>query len=372
MPRISTVARPALYLFLLIVWCAPAAGDTIAPDAYARVNTAILNHHVLPRYERLAAATARQTRTAQEFCMASDSVGLADVRATYHETMDAWMAVQHIRLGPVELYMRAYRLYFWPEARGKVGDAVDSLLAMDDPGVLAAERLADASVAVQGLPAIEYLLYTDDSLPGEGATASLHCSLLMGIASNMLSIAEQIVADWQGGDVSFRRLFLNPGPDNDYYQTHRDASLALFKNFHDALALIADAKLKPVVGESNETARPALAESRSSGRSLRNIVLNLEALQALYLGEGDAGLSTLVKQYGTDKELDPLMRTAFGMTIEAARDIDGPLVEAVADEARREQVETLSTRVIALKQIVKSRVAPALDLAVGFNALDGD
>lgn len=372
MPRISTVARSALCLLLLTGWCAPAAGDTIAPDAYARFNTAMLNHHVLPRYERLAAATARHTRTAREFCMESGSAGLADVRGTYHDTMDAWMDVQHIRFGPVELYMRAYRLYFWPEARGKVGDAVQTLLAKDDPGALAAGRLVDASVAVQGLPAIEYLLYTDDSLPGTGAMASLHCSLLMGISSNMQSIAEQILADWQGGDVNFRRLFLNPGPDNDYYQTHRDAALASFKSFHDALALIADVKLKPVVGESSETARPALAEARPSGRALRNIVLNLEALQALYLGEREAGLSTLVKKYGTDGELDPLMRKAFRMTIEAAYDIDGPLAEAVVDEAQREQVEMLSTRVIALKQIVKSRVAPALDLAVGFNALDGD
>lgn len=372
MPRISAVARPALCLLLLTGWCAPAAGDTIAPDAYARLNAAMLNQHVLPRYERLAAATARQTRTAREFCMESGSAGLADVRGTYHHTMDAWMDVQHIRFGPVQLYMRAYRLYFWPEARGKVGDAVETLLAKDDPGALAAARLADASVAIQGLPAIEYLLYTDDSLPGTGAMASLHCSLLMGISSNMQSIAAQIVADWRGGDVNFRRLFLNPGPDNDYYQSHRDTALALFKSFHDALALIADVKLKPVVGESIETARPALAESRSSGRALRNIVLNLEALQALYLGEGEAGLSTLVKQYGTDKELDPLMRKAFRMTIEAANAIDAPLTEAVADEERYRQAETLSTRVIALKQLVKSRVAPALDLAVGFNALDGD
>ena len=35
------------------------------------------------------------------------------------------------------------------------------------------------------------------------------------------------------------------------------------------------------------TARPRFAESRPSGRSTRNVVVMLGALQALYLGEGD-------------------------------------------------------------------------------------
>lgn len=372
MPRISTLARRALYLFLLAGWCAPVAGDAIAPEDYARLNTALVDQHVLPRYERLAAAAARQARTAREFCMETGGAGFADVRATFHDTMDAWMAVQHLRFGPVELYMRAYRLYFWPEARGKVGDAVEALLATDDLDAHTPARLADASVAAQGLPAIEHLLYTDEVLADRGAASQRRCSLLTGIASNIQNMAERIVAEWRGGGVDFRRVFLAPGANNNYYQTHRDASLALFRSFHDALALIADVKLKPVVGESAGTARPLLAESRASERALRNIVLNLEALQALYLGEGEGGLSTLVATYGTDKELDPLMRKAFRMTIEAVDDIDGPLAEAVTDEVRREPVETLSTRVTALRQIVSSRVASALDLAIGFNALDGD
>ena len=45
---------------------------------------------------------------------------------------------------------------------------------------------------------------------------------------------------------------------------------------------------------------------------------------------------------------------------------------ATTDPALRPQVEKLAIQVQALKQIVRNRLAPALDLAVGFNSLDGD
>jgi len=171
---------------------------------------------------------------------------------------------------------------------------------------------------------------------------------------------------------TFARTVAAPGPDNPYFATHQDATLAFFKSFHGGLQLIADVKLKPVVGDAIETARPNLAESRLSGRALDNIAVNLAALEALYLGESGPGLSALVRDHGGDAELDPLMRKAFRMTLETARGIEGPLGEAVNDPARRPAVEKLTTQVLALKQIVKTRLAAALDLQVGFNALDGD
>ena len=136
------------------------------------------------------------------------------------------------------------------------------------------------------------------------------------------------------------------------------------------MRFVADAKLRPVVGDSLQAARPHLAESRSSGRSTRNAVGNLEALQALYLGEGGPGLAALAGV--ADARLDRLLRKAFRLTLEAARSIEGPLENAATDPAARAKAERLTTRVRALRQIVRDRLAPALGFPVGFNALDGD
>ncbi len=185
-------------------------------------------------------------------------------------------------------------------------------------------------------------------------------------------MAGDIVADWRGGAVSFRREFLAPDAGNVYYETHKAATLDLFKSLHAGLRAIADLKLKPVLGESAEATRPRLAESLASGRSTRNVMINLTALQALYRGDDDAGLGRLVAMHGGDPGLDPLMRRAFTLTIDNAASLEHPLPEVAADRAGRDRAEKLLEQVLVLRQIVETRVATALGLQVGFNAFDGD
>ena len=60
------------------------------------------------------------------------------------------------------------------------------------------------------------------------------------------------------------------------------------------------------------------------------------------------------------------------MTRETADTIALPLPRAVRDETEREKVEKLLTQITALRQIVERRLARAVDLQIGFNALDGD
>ena len=227
-------------------------------------------------------------------------------------------------------------------------------------------RIDRANVAVQGLLAAEVLLHDQRYL---GADAK-GCGLLSAVAENMRTMAAEILADWREGDAPFAGLMATPGPDNPQFEDHAAGTLAFFQSLHDSLQLIHDVKLKPVIGESVATVRPVLAESRLSGRSQRNIAVTMEALQALYLGEGNAGLGDLTA--AADPKLDRLMRKAFRLTLATAQSIDGPIEVAAADSARRPPVEKLAKQARALRQIVRERLAPTLGLAVGFNALDGD
>ena len=368
MPQSLLVAFVSL---VLAVGPAPGFGqDRIAADAYARVNAALVENHVLPRYQRLVEATDLFDAAATGFCADPKTAALETVRTRYHDAMDAWMGVQHLSFGPVDLFMRGYRFYFWPQARGKIGGAVAELLAAGDAASLAPDRFARTSVAAQGLPAAEYLLYGDTAATWD--REGHRCALLTAVSGNMRRIAAGILADWRDGDAAFERTVAAPGQDKPQFRTHQEATLAFFKDLHGGLRLVADVKLTPVVGETIDAARPRAAESRLSGRALRNIVVNLEALQALYLGDGGPGLGDLVTAHGGDAKLDPLMRKAFDLTIANARSIELALTDAIEDPAERPKAEKLKTQVVALTQIVKTRVAAALGLAVGFNALDGD
>lgn len=341
-------------------------------NVYAEVNAALVKNHILPRYKKLAATTENLATTADMFCAGTGDVELDQVRERFHQTMDAWMGVQHIRFGPVTLLLRGSTLYFWPEGRGKIGDAVQKIINTGDTRAFENMSVRNTSAAIQGLPAVEYLLYGPSGINDDSAGDSFHCQFLMAITANVRSLSSDMLRDWQGGKMDFAQTIARAGPANRYFSTHKEATIALFRSLQGGLQLIADIKLAPIVGESSQTARPRLAESRLSGRSLRNISINLEALEALYLGEGGPGFSDLVRNHAKDTALDDLLRKAFRTTRETAQSIDQPLTKAVLDPEQRPKVEKLTLQANALSQLVKTRLADGLDLVVGFNALDGD
>ena len=358
---------PLALIGLILVWEPSASrAQEIAPAHYARVNAALVETHALPRYERLATATDAFAAASETYCAGESDADRGRLRAGFNDAMDAWMGVQHLRFGPVDSRMRGFRFYFWPQARNKVGEAVAELVAASEDDAALAARIGRTNVAVQGLLAAEVLVYDERYL---GADAK-GCGLLTAVTANMRAMAAAILSEWRDGDDAFARLMTAPGPDNAHFEAHAGATLAFFQGLHDSLQLIYDINLKPVIGDSPKTVRPVLAESRLSGRSKRNIVVTLEALQALYLGEGSAGLGELTA--AADPKLDRLMRKAFRLTMATAQSIEGPVEQAAADSARRPPVTKLAKQVQALKQIVRDRLAPALGLAVGFNALDGD
>ncbi len=60
-------------IFLLLLNAAPVSGGKgIEPADYARVNTALVETHVLPRYTLLLAATEAFAATAKDFCADDD------------------------------------------------------------------------------------------------------------------------------------------------------------------------------------------------------------------------------------------------------------------------------------------------------------
>ena len=338
-----------------------AAEQLIAEADYARVNAALAENHVLPRHARLAAATAALDEAARGHCAGGDR---APLRQSFDEAMGAWMGVHHLRFGPVTYFDRAQRFHFWPRARGKIARSLETALARG-ADALTPERFARSSAAAQGFPAAERLIFDDRYLADREG-----CALLRAVTANLRRMAAGTLADWTGGAHPFAPMLRQPGPDNGYFRDHREATLAFFRSLHDGLQFIVDVRLKPVLGAGPEDARPQRAESRPSGRSTRNVADSLAALRALYLGEGGAGIGALTA--AVDPKLDRLMRKAFRATLKTARALAAPLERAATDKALRPRAAKLLLQSRALKQIVRDRLARALGLAVGFNALDGD
>lgn len=371
-PAMRRTALLILSLCLLPVLAVPAPAQTGAlVTPRQQLNITISERHILPGYEALLAAGKTLHTGVDAFCAQPGQTGLEKAQAAFHTAMDAWMGVQHIRIGPAEQSQRNFRLQFWPDRRGIAARHLRTLLAKGDRSVLTADTFPTISVAVQGFPAMERLLFGESAQKLlAGNEADYRCAVLQAIAGNVENIAQGILDDWRG-PAGFGHIIETAWEGNSRYIDNREALRDLFKGFHGGLETVYALKLLPVLGKELAKARPRRAESWRSARSLRNIAVNIAVLQKLYTGDGAIAGYILTRDPENDA-LDDDIRAAFDRTARAIDAIGMPLSAAVADPAARPRVEELAIAVHELSQQVSGPLADALDIGLGFNARDGD
>jgi predicted lipoprotein len=381
-PRALAVHRRPrrLALLLAIGLVAAVAGGARAEEpareaAYRRLNQALVDRHVLPRYGRLVAATAAFDVAAQRFCADPAHASADEIRGAFHAASDAWHDVEHLRFGPMESRLRAERLAFWPDPRNATGRQLAALIAGGDPAALTADGFLRASAAVQGLPAAERLLFDDGALEalrrGDGG-AGRRCAILQAVVRNVAAISAEVLREWSTGDAAHARLIGAAGPGNTAYGDPKEATQEFLKSLYGGLDRLASLKLAKPLGASVAGARGTLAEEWRSDRALRDVRRNLAAARALYLGEGTFGMSDFVRDVAGDPGLDARLRRALDASSEAAERIPAPIQSAVADPRLRPAVEHLLAEVQSLAHEIAEHLTVALDLPLGFNALDGD
>lgn len=357
------IASVVTVLLLLATHPGNAAKET---GVYAGLNKAAIEKHILPRYDALVTATVGLNEAAKAFCAAPGKKPISELQTAFGQTMDAWQDIQHVRFGPIDWFFRSQRVAFWPDPRNTIGKQMAELLSKHQSGSVEPELLAKDSVATQGLPALERLIFGDDAGKlKSGPDAAYRCRYVEAIAINLAQMAKETRAAWrEGGDKAFAAVMQDYSKPDAPYREPQEATLELFKALYLAVELAADHKLARPLGATQKDARPRLAESWRSERSLRNIQRNLAAAQDLYLNSFSAAVS--------DKAADAAIRDGFASSVTAASALKQPLETAVQDAGARRQAEALATELLALKKLLGDRLPPALDIPVGFNALDGD
>ena len=313
--------------------------------AASPISRAIVQRHVLPRYEVLVTETAALADSAATDC-APESAGLT---AAYHDAFDALVGVSHLRFGPSEQKDRAFALAFWPDPRGATPKTLALLIQGRDPAVLSPEEFATVSVAARGFYALEFLLF--DPKFSDVEDARYHCALVRAVATDIWRNATAIRDEWTNG---YGDLMAHPG--NDTYRTSTEAAQQFFTSLSTGLEFTSQTRLGRPMG-TFERPRPNRAEARRSERSLRHVILALEATRSL---------AALISE-----ENEALDR-AFDTAIRQAKDLDDPVFAGVANPQGRFKVEVLQQSVEAIRGILAEEIGPSLGIAAGFNSLDGD
>ena len=310
----------------------------------------------VPRFEQLGQAVLAMGGEVSGFCAQPRADGLERSRETFRQAYLAWMAVQHIRFGPSLRDDAYFKLQFWPDKHGRAGRQLNGLLLSDAP-LPDAAALAELSVAVQGFPALERLLFDAEAGGFSGEAGTRRCALAMSIATHMGSLTATLVADW--------RTYVPKDP--------ADALKRIYRNYLEMFSTIAELKLGRPLGKSLKGARPKRAEAWRSGLSYAAIARNLAVLGAVFQGDGAwPGLrSVLDEDLETSELADSLgQQLAYGAEVSGTR--PDTLAEAVASEDGRRFLEFLVVHVEQLKDTSIELLARPLGISEGFNALDGD
>ena len=315
-----------------------------AAPALAGVNE-VLDRHILPGVTGFSAATEALAQEAEKDCRPEA------LRPAFQQTFDAWMPVADLRLGPSEAM--ALSIAFWPDPRGFTPRMLGGLIGQEDPVAGDVADYAEVSIAVRGLFALEMLIY-DAEFSGY-AVDSYICQLVTTIAVDLNRQAEALAATWKNGFAVTLRSAGEAG--NTTFLTKDEADRAIYTQILSSLEFTADRRLGLPMGTFDRP-RPARAEARRSGRSLRNVVLASEAAHGLAMALADWDL--------------PETDMALVRVLEAAERIEHPGFQGVTDPQRRLRIEVLQQSVRGLHVAIETEIGRKLGIAPGFNAQDGD
>lgn len=264
------------------------------------------------------------------------------MRPAFAEALVAWRRFEATGVGSAGDPETTARVYFWPDKHGTAGRQLATALRARDPRLETAAGLEGQSAALQSLASLEQLLHGERADDG----GDFACRYARAIAAFQAERAAAMTA-----------------PDAAPME-------ALFAGLRAALDTVIALDLERPLGRSIEAARGQRARAWRSGLSLALIDAALATVEEAHNGAGG-----FVAQVAANAELAPFARTVAAR-LAAARAavaaIPAPLHLAVADPALRPKVEALLEEVRAVRRLAVERLAPALGVAAGFNALDGD
>jgi predicted lipoprotein len=327
-------------------------------DAYIRPATAAFT----------ARSTALQGRLAQ-WCAAGAPAGdRGQVDADFHRLLAAWARVEFLRFGPLVHDNRFERIFFWPDPRGLVARQLGAALKAADPAALVPGALRSRSVAVQGLPAIEQLLFGEGAQAvSDGTPASRYrCDLAAATAANVRDIATELQRDWSASGGAGRD-FAAPAAGNALYRSADEVAAEAFKALATGVKFLREAKLAPMMGATPAEARAQRGAFWRSNATARYLAAGAGGLGDFYAAARLADSYAPAERSADESFLAEVGRAQSHLQAVAAM----PLEDALTGTERR-HVVLAQLMADNLRNMIDEVIAPAFGVTLGFNALDGD
>ncbi|MCK0208852.1 imelysin family protein [Starkeya koreensis] len=333
-------------------------------DAAALSAPQVVEDWLLPRYDTLLASAKAQQAAWEAFDKAPSAEGVKELKARFAAVSDAWASVEFITFGPVMLSLRPDRFNLFPERRNAVGRSVTEIIGDATDERLKPERFFRLSAAVQGLPAMERLLFDEgaDAALLSGPEAARRQALGLAVAANLANIAGEIREGWGDRTQGLLAQLLAGKSDPVFFPEPNALLSQIVTDLAGAYQRVVDQRLLVVLGKSADEAKPLLSDRRRSG-------LAKEAIVAIITSAGSLA-DTLAQG------LPAADRAGLTTTLQGAAKAAAGLPEDIGQAATTAQGrKTLEAAMAAFKAAqagIAKPLASGLGVALGFNALDGD
>ncbi|GEM74643.1 imelysin family protein [Vibrio sagamiensis] len=283
----------------------------------------------------------------ESYCNASDK-SLSNLKRQWHQTMLAWMSLQGQERGPTQAIEKGWKVQFWPDKKNTTGRKMSALSQSDVTWT--AEEISEQSVTVQGLGAIEWLLYDSASnLSSDHNT----CNISIAIAQNLKNTAQTIAQAWS----------LNP------WQSL--SKTAWLSEYTALLSNQLDYSMKKLSRPLAKIGQPRayFSESWRSKTSLDNLKVNLLSLNTLYLANGK-GVDALLRTTGHDKMADRIVNQFERILSTWPK--ESSVFDMLQTKEGYRNLLSLYNKLEQLKYLIHEEMAIELGVVIGFNATDGD
>lgn len=339
------------------------------PEAFAPVVAAIVDGVILPDHEAFATSAEDFARAMPAFCENPAPEDLTATRHDFRRLVTAWSRVEIWRMGPALADNRHDRLYYWPDRGGRGLRQLEALLASGDDKATDPDALYDGSVALQGIPALDYLLSGDGAEILTEPKGIRRCHFASAVAQVVARNAKALNMDWQGPK-GFGSLLRNSGPQNAVYRDPGEAMRDILTRAAEAVQVVRERKLLPALGDGPDSPRPKLAPLWRSNLVLPAVIAELQAVESL-LAEGRLAAlpadNMTAWHSGTEFDLHQALQA-----LNRAADGAGSWADTLADKDRYDQIAYARIPLSSAEKRIGLELPSMLGMVAGFNALDGD
>jgi len=339
-----------------------------ADDDPRRIGTMLsgtLEGYIRPGYSRFAEAASDLAETTAILCEQPSPANLAKARAGLRETTLAWAGIEWFRIGPVMVENRVERILFYPDRKGTGLKQVERAIAGADRTTTEQDSLAGKSVAMQGLGALEFLLFGTGNRTLETGDP-YRCAYVHAIAENLSTIASVVSERWSE-ETSISRQWLAPANDNPWFTTEPDIVAKITGEIIRGLEVVKDTRIGAFLRDPPKGDRPKSAVLWRSASTMPVIAADLKGLRALFV---ESRIETVLPDgYSA---LTERIRSDFDHAVSIAESFDQPVAEIVETPQLRARLVDLRLVIGSLIRELDEEFLKATGLSIGFSFYDGD